>query len=419
MAGAWVIFSVASDPTVPVAGITVTPSNDTTNPVRMIGQSINGSGSSGVALTVFAHKVTTTTSRSYQVDFGASGVVAKHAYVWGEFSGSDVPDDSETVIDDHFGYSPSSGLSSTTAPGGWISSPLGKLWGGALAIAAVEDAGGNGSSWTNSQPTFAEGAGSRISTLGTTGSSGASNVAQTRYFTSAGDGVGDEDGDMSVTVTWDAADRWVMIALRIESFAEGIHPTSLSSGEAFGTATVTTGPVGVAPSGIASTEALGTANVHHVIRVFAPALASEEAVGTPTVEVGPALISPSGVASEEGIGDALVSLGEPPPPEQTLFCTAIETAESLGTPGLARTIFVATPPSRRGAAMGGGGLLSKMRQTEGVTHYRIGETWYSGNYFPDDLEADEIYLGGYDHEVTSEKAIELEALGFTIRTEER
>lgn len=83
------------------------------------------------------------------------------------------------------------------------------------------------------------------------------------------------------------------------------------------------------------------------------------------------------------------------------------------------TVYIATPPPRRAHAPAKGRPFNLMQIQEGVTWYRQGEDWFQANYLDDDFEADEIYRGGYDHEVTSEKATELEALGFTIRTEER
>lgn len=58
--------------------------------------------------------------------------------------------------------------------------------------------------------------------------------------------------------------------------------------------------------------------------------------------------------------------------------------------------------------------------TEGVTWYKQAGVWYqSGDGLPDDLVADEIYRGGYEYVVDATKAAELQALGFTIRTEIR
>jgi hypothetical protein len=80
--------------------------------------------------------------------------------------------------------------------------------------------------------------------------------------------------------------------------------------------------------------------------------------------------------------------------------------------------FASTPP-RQAYQWGEVGLLRFYEQTEGVTWWKVGSEWFSGNYREDTVAegATEVYRGGYEYEVDVTKATELEALGFTIRTE--
>lgn len=84
-----------------------------------------------------------------------------------------------------------------------------------------------------------------------------------------------------------------------------------------------------------------------------------------------------------------------------------------------RAYYFVTPTVREPYPWGEQGLFRYYLQTEGVTWYKVGGVWTSTNYPPDDLVADEIYHGGREYEVTGEKAAELQALGFTVRTELR
>jgi hypothetical protein len=82
------------------------------------------------------------------------------------------------------------------------------------------------------------------------------------------------------------------------------------------------------------------------------------------------------------------------------------------------TVYFATTPTRQAYEWGAAGLLKFYQQTEGVTYWKVGSEWLSGNYQEDSIAgASEVYRGGYEYEVSSAKATELEALGFTIRQE--
>jgi len=82
-------------------------------------------------------------------------------------------------------------------------------------------------------------------------------------------------------------------------------------------------------------------------------------------------------------------------------------------------VLIATPPSTEEAPAALERPHRRVGIPRGITYYRVGSTWYSGRELPDDLVADELYRGGYEYEVTTTKATELQALGFTVRTETR
>lgn len=109
--------------------------------------------------------------------------------------------------------------------------------------------------------------------------------------------------------------------------AQTISPTGLASAEAFGSDTVTPGPVTVSVTGIASAEVFGTAAVGSLI---APAgIASAEAFGSDTITPGPVTISPSGLTSAEAFGTAVVTT------PQTVTVTGVASAEAFGAAVLA------------------------------------------------------------------------------------
>lgn len=95
-----------------------------------------------------------------------------------------------------------------------------------------------------------------------------------------------------------------------------VSPTAIASAEAFGSPTVTPGPVTVSPTGIASAEAFGTPTVSQDAQTIEPSgIASAEAFGSPTVTPGPVTVSPAGIASGEAFGTPTVSAaGSHPPP---------------------------------------------------------------------------------------------------------
>lgn len=79
------------------------------------------------------------------------------------------------------------------------------------------------------------------------------------------------------------------------------------------------------------------------------------------------------------------------------------------------TLYASTP-RREPYEWGSGGLFKFYTQTEGVTWWKVGGQWFSGNYQEDTIAgATEVYRGGYEYVVDTAKAAELQALGFIIR----
>lgn len=121
-------------------------------------------------------------------------------------------------------------------------------------------------------------------------------------------------------------------------------------------------------------------------------------------------MQPDGVASAESIGAP--SVGVVVHPDAIVD-------DRISDVAVTQQRFYVTPTIREPYPWGEQGLFRYYLQTEGVTWYKVGGVWNKTNYPSDDLVADEVYHGGREYEVTSEKATELQALGFTLRTEIR
>lgn len=137
-------------------------------------------------------------------------------------------------------------------------------------------------------------------------------------------------------------------------------------------------------------------------------------VGSPGISEYGFLLIP-GIASTQSVGaPAITGLN-------TITFPGIPgpVGELLGVPSINEVTYFASAPTRESEQWGRKGLYRFYNTDLGVTWYRVGATWYQTNNPPNDLVADEIYQGGYDHVVTQTKQAELLALGFTIRTEIR
>lgn len=212
-----------------------------------------------------------------------------------------------------------------------------------------------------------------------------------------------------------------------------LQPTGVSSAQSMGTPITTTGPVTVLGQGFTDSHSVGTPTVRSTITVLqqgftdphamgAPSVQSEgtialsgipslESLGSPAIATGPVTVAPVGIASAEAVGQ--VSPGAVVPVDGI----AGESALSVVT--IAQQYFYVSPPTREVYEWGKEGLLRHYLQTEGVTWYKVSGQWNQSNYLPDDLVADEVYRGGREYEVDAAKAAELQALGFSVRTENR
>lgn len=164
----------------------------------------------------------------------------------------------------------------------------------------------------------------------------------------------------SFSWTTSTASRQVIAAFRDTGVT--VSPSGVASAEAFGTATVSTGPVELDPSGIASAEAFGADQLNQTVYdaaiasaeafgaiavgtpVFPSGIASAEAFGTDVVTTGPVTVSPSGIASAEAIGVATI--------QEILAAFGIASAEAFGVPVLSAGQVILSPPGIAPGAVG-------------------------------------------------------------------
>lgn len=107
-------------------------------------------------------------------------------------------------------------------------------------------------------------------------------------------------------------------------------PSSISSLEAFGTASISVGTVTVAVSSIASSEAFGTHVISNGSLILVPTgISSAEAFGAASLQAGTIIVTPSGIASAEAFGTGAVLVGE-----LVIYPNGISSAELFGIPTL-------------------------------------------------------------------------------------
>lgn len=88
--------------------------------------------------------------------------------------------------------------------------------------------------------------------------------------------------------------------------------SSISSSEAFGSHVISNGTLSIVPSGIASAESFGTAEILRGVRIITPTgIASAEAFGTGSILRGTLVIYPNGIPSGELFGLPTVTGGTP------------------------------------------------------------------------------------------------------------
>lgn len=111
-----------------------------------------------------------------------------------------------------------------------------------------------------------------------------------------------------------------------------LSPSGIGSGEAFGVASVTPGPVSLMPGAIVSQEVVAAPSLTTSILVTVSSIASAEAVSSPLVYQY-ILIQPSGIGSTEALGAPTVGVGP-----VSLQPSGLLSAEEFGVPTLSSKI---------------------------------------------------------------------------------
>jgi hypothetical protein len=121
--------------------------------------------------------------------------------------------------------------------------------------------------------------------------------------------------------------------LYIESAGGGtptLLPSGISSLEAFGTASISVGPISVLVSGISSSEAFGTHVLSNGSIIIVPSgIASLEAFGTAILDRGTVIVSPNGISTAEAFGTASALVGT-----LVIYPNGISSAELFGIPAI-------------------------------------------------------------------------------------
>lgn len=143
-----------------------------------------------------------------------------------------------------------------------------------------------------------------------------------------------------------------------------ISPSAIPSTEAFGTPTLTPGPVAVSPTAIPSAEALGTAKLSLALKPTA--IPSLEAFGTPTL-TQILKIYPAAIVSTEALGTPQLNL--------ILKPTAIASLEAFGRPELFQHITAHRLPDLT--------VLASRWPDLAVLAYRSPDLATSGRRLPD------------------------------------
>lgn len=404
------------------------------------------------------HRATSTAARTYTANFGATSVAAKTCTPIGFITGTDIPDDSATVSDfcdtDTFGHG-----ASGVATAGFISSPGVRPVVAAFAVAGVEAPAGDSVSWSLTESLVGAGGGN-ISSRGTSGGSSASNVSGAIEWADTSITTPDSTGNFDVTVTFGtSADCAAMVVRLLQIgtptlaptgipsagsvgtptlvYNQTVSPTGISTSESLGSVTVASGQV-LSPTGISTAQVMGSPTLTTGSVTVSPNGFTGGSVGSPTVTTGSVTVSPTGVGSAQSVGAPALFIGvivmspngigsaeslgviRITVPPISLFLDGVLTDSRIGTPTVGVVRLYATPPTRQPYPVAENSMLFRRELlTQGVTWYRVGTDWFSGNDLPQDLVADELYRGGYEYPVTTTKAAELQALGFTIRTEIR
>ena len=119
-----------------------------------------------------------------------------------------------------------------------------------------------------------------------------------------------QGGGQSVTLTGGIASAEAFGSHTVTTGSVSVAPSSIASAEAFGGHTITAGVVVLSPGGVEPAEAFGTHTITTgVVDVSPNSIISTEAFGNHTLTVGTFFIFPDGVASAEVFGDCVVTTG--------------------------------------------------------------------------------------------------------------
>jgi len=152
------------------------------------------------------------------------------------------------------------------------------------------------------------------------------------------------------------------------SSTQTLSPTGTGTAEAFGTDAVTPGAAPVAPSGVSSGEAFGTASLNQTI--YASGIASAEAFGSHVVGAGAVTVAPSGIASAEAEGTPTVSSGS-----ATLAPTGLASAEAFGNATLVPGPATVSPSGIASAEAEGSATVLPGPVTVSVSGIASGESF--------------------------------------------
>lgn len=163
-------------------------------------------------------------------------------------------------------------------------------------------------------------------------------------------------------------------------------------------------------------DALGTAGLDTSVGLSATGIASGEALGSGTLLVDPRL-------TLVGMPAPLTALGEPTVLRvEHVELAGIPSAEAFGGPiTLTQEIFLASTPSIPQKPAAPQKPFDRVNLKHGLTVYVLDGVYTQTRYpVEGSLDAyDAVYYGGREYEVSASLATQLEAQGFTIRTETR
>lgn len=78
--------------------------------------------------------------------------------------------------------------------------------------------------------------------------------------------------------------------------------------------------------------------------------------------------------------------------------------------------YLFAPPTIEEGPMGGNWLFARYKRTQGITVFKVGNTYREGRWFSqDDLaSASVVYMGGHEYIVNQQERDDLVAAGYTV-----